>query len=307
MEQLEGVLGIPIYFILKLADEINENVIVITKPKKNGGVREICKPSTELKQVQRAINKQVLQKVLLPKNLHGSVPTRSPKTNALQHVGKSFVFALDIKDFYPSIHFTKIQKIYTSLGCSEDVAKLLTRLSTFNGHLAQGFPTSSTLANLILSKITPRLDGICKKHELTYTLYQDDLTISGGYRALKLFNLLLTIFKQEGLELHTDEKKKKCMPRTNRQAVTGWVVNYKVNISKDEYRSLRAILHLCKVKGVDNMVGDKSTEKFLQHLRGRIQRVLEVNPKRGEQLFNDFMALTQNIPENLSRNISSAS
>jgi len=171
------------------------------------------------------------------------------------------------------------------------VAKLLTRLATYNGHLAQGFPTSSTLANLLLDQIAPRLEGISEQHGLTITSYQDDLTISGGYRSPKLFNLIEKIFKQGGFHLHVDEKKKKLMPKTQRQEVTGYVVNRKVNVSKDEYREVRRIVHLCQVKGIEIMAGDKPIDRYKQHIRGRIQRIVEVNPERGIPLLQEFETL----------------
>jgi RNA-directed DNA polymerase len=291
IEDVAGILGIPADFVCRLASRIDDNVKVVHKHKENGGYREICEPSAKLKRVQRAINKRILQQIPLPAILHGSVPQRSPKTNAEEHVGKPLILTLDIKDFYPNIHHTRILDLYLELGCSSEVAKLLTRLATYNGHLAQGFPTSSTLANLLLAKIAPRLEGISRHHGLKITSYQDDLTISGGYRSPKLINLIEKIFRQGGFALHRNDDKRKLMPRTRRQQVTGYVVNRKTNVSKDEYRKIRAAVYLCRVRGVDAMAGDMPVEQFLQHLRGRVQRVIEVNPKRGEQLLIDLEAL----------------
>ena len=78
------------------------------------------------------------------------------------------------------------------------------------------------------------------------------------------------------------------MPRTIRQEVTGYVVNHKVNVSKEYYRKLRMKIHLCKVKGIEAIAGDIPVEKFRQSLKGRIQYVLEVNPTRGKKLLADF-------------------
>ena len=289
-QDLEQVLGIPINQLQFLANSIDDNVKFRPKVIK-GKTRVFCDPSYKLKKVQRLINNQILQKIPLPESLHGSVTGKSPKTNAEHHKGKPFVYGLDIKDFYPSIHFTRVQKLLLSLGCSNDVASLLTRLTTYKGSLAQGFPTSSTLANLILAPITPRIQKLCNQHGITFTFYQDDLTISGGYRIPNLVNLFTAIMKQEGFELHHLPKKKKPMSRTVKQEVTGYVVNHKVNVSKEYYRNLRMTIHLCKVKGIEAIAGAMPVDKLRQSLIGRIQYVAEVNPTRGKKLLADLEAL----------------
>lgn len=289
LQDLEQILGIPVGQLQFLAGSIDKNVKFGPKLIK-GKIREICDPSYQLKKVQRLINKQILQKIPLSKNLHGSVKGKSPKTNAEQHKGKSFVYGMDIKDFYPSVHFTKVQRLFLHLGCSDDISALLTRLTTYNGSLAQGFPTSSTIANLILNEAYPRIEGLCAQHGITFTFYQDDLTISGGYRIPKLFGIFSKILKQEGFDVHpfSNQKKNKPMPRNKRQEVTGYVVNHKVNVSKDYYRKLRMTIHLCKTKGIEVVAGDIPVEEFKQSIIGRINHVVEVNPERGKKLLTEF-------------------
>src|SRR3972149_4199039 len=167
-QDLEQALGIPINQLQFLANSIDDNVKFGPKIIK-GKTRVICDPSYRLKKVQRLINKQILQKIPLPESLYGSVMGKSPKTNADRHKEKPFVYGLDIKDFYPSIHYTRVQKLFLRLGCSDDIAWLLTQLTTYKGSLAQGFPTSSTLANLILTPITPRSQKLCNEHGITFT------------------------------------------------------------------------------------------------------------------------------------------
>ena len=273
-----------------LANSMDRNVSVVLKPKEPVGYRKICKPSFRLKRVQRLINQQILQRVPLPPFLHGAVKGKSTKALAQKHMGKPFVLTVDIKDFYPNIHYTKIFDIFCKMGCSDNVASLLTKLCSFDGCLAQGFPTSSSLANLTLSRLAPRLEGIERQHQIKIDSWQDDLIISGGYRIPKLFSLLKRVMRQEGFVLHVGEKKKE-MPRSRRQEAVGHIVNHKVNISKEYYRNLRKLIHLCKVKGIEDMAGDMPVEKFRKSLLGRIQYVAEVNPERGEKLLIAFESL----------------
>lgn len=290
LQDVAGISGVTVQDLQKLANSMDGNVSVVLEPKRHGGFRKICKPSFKLKKVQKAINKEILQTVPLPPFLHGAVKGKSTKTFAQRHTRKPFALTVDIKDFYPNIHYSKVIRIYTEIGCSDNVSQLLTKLSTYDGCLAQGFPTSSSLANLTLARIAPRIEGIERQHNVKVDSFQDDLIISGGYRIPELFSLFEKIVQQEGFFLHLGEKKK-IMPRNQRQETVGYTINHKVNIPKEYYRKLRMTIHLCKVKGIETIAGDMPIEKFKQSLIGRIQYVAEVNPIRGKKLLADFEKL----------------
>jgi len=305
IEQLETILEVPRYKLIDAAQSIQENVNVEFQKKKSGGIREICKPKYGLKKLLRRINKRIFQ-IPLPDYLQGSVPGHSPVTNAQIHVGQSVVIKLDIRDFYPSIHFTRVQRLLIEMGFSQEISQLLTRLVTFKGHLAQGFPTSSSIANLVLASIAPRIEKLCLDHDLRFSFYQDDLTVSGRSRAVDIKKLFSTILRQEGFKIN--QKKLQVMMNTERQEVTGLVVNKKVNISKDEYRNLRAILHQCRINGLEvtalnavehnkvpekvmKVEREKLPERFKQHIYGRILRAVEINPEKGKKLLAEYASL----------------
>ena len=289
-QQLARITGETVRELQFLANSMDRNVSVVLEPKKQGGLRKICKPSFRLKNLQRSINQNILQVVPLPTFLHGAVKGKSTKAFAQEHIGMPFVLTVDIKDFYPSIHYSRIFVIFCETGCSNTIARLLTKLCTFDGCLAQGFPTSSSLANLTLAKMAHRFDGIEKQHKIKIGSFQDDLIISGGYRIPRLFSLFKKVLQQEGFLLHLGEKKKE-MSRDGRQETVGYVINHKVNVPKEYYRNLRKTIHLCKVKGIEVVAGEVPVEKFRRSLIGRIQYVAGVNPTRGMKLLADFKTI----------------
>ncbi len=275
-------------WLRRLAASMSLHVCAGEVPKSSGGVRHVYAPSANLKEVQRRINWQLLQPIALPPALHGSVPGRSARTNAAQHAGKRVVACLDIKDFYPSVHHKRVYRLFRDFGCAPDVASLLTKLTTYDYHLAQGFPSSPAIANLILAGMLPRIQELSRKHGLSVSLYQDDITFSGGPGITGALKLASRILKRCGFTVNVS--KRRIMDRGSRQTVTGWVVNRKVNVSKSEYRELRALLHRCKTMGVES-VAERPLLAFKNHIRGRIQRVVEVNPKRGNRLLEAFYSL----------------
>ena len=71
--------------------------------------------------------------------------------------------------------------VYNTLvekGFSPDVASVITKLTTFKGHLPQGAPTSTTLANLVFLPTGLKLNEIAKQHNLRFTIFVDDVTFS---------------------------------------------------------------------------------------------------------------------------------
>jgi retron-type reverse transcriptase len=210
-------------------------------------------------------------------------------TNASIHVGQDVLLSMDIKDFFPSIHYKRVHKTFTNLGCAPVVSALLTRLTTYDHHLAQGFPTSSTLANIVLCRFLNRASAVCGKYGLEITTYLDDIAISGDRIPSGLLAHLEEILGQEGFGLSLE--KTAVMHDFERQEVTNLVVNRKLNIPKEQYRKLNAILHRCLIHGVE-AVAYVPVDEFEAHLRGKISYLSHANPERGAKLMAKFGQLT---------------
>ena len=135
--------------------------------------RLINAPSLSLKQKQRWILDNILSCFLLDDSVHGFVPHKSIKTNALCHINKRFVVCMDLKDFFPSVTENMVAKIYKEMGYPQSVVVFLTRLSTYNGVLPQGAPTSPMLANIAFHKVDILIAEYANKNGLVYSRYAD--------------------------------------------------------------------------------------------------------------------------------------
>jgi SecD/SecF fusion protein len=99
-------------------------------PKKSGGTRQISAPKRKLKKAQKWLLENVLYKVENHQAVHGFVPKHSIKTNAEPHLAKAVVINLDLKDFFPSIHYKRVKGLFLKLGYSEQVAIIFALLCT---------------------------------------------------------------------------------------------------------------------------------------------------------------------------------
>jgi retron-type reverse transcriptase len=272
-------------------------------PKRRGGKRVILAPMTELKAIQRKIYHEILANNPVHYSVHGFVPGRSIITNAAPHVGKAVVLNMDLKDFFPSIGFRRVRGLFISADYSFAVANALALLCTERDRkpmlkggktvyvragertLVQGAPTSPVLANLLARRMDIRLETLAYKCGMNYTRYADDLTFSGDEygKMMAMQALVRQIIAEEGFVLN--EEITRIYRQSNRQMVTGIVVNERVNTPRDLRRTVRAILHNAAKTGLAAQNRDNYPD-FRAYLRGLIGHIHQANPDHAKPLLD---------------------
>jgi RNA-directed DNA polymerase len=246
----------------------------IAKP--NGNPRLLHVPEGPLKLLQRKVKSYVLDRVPLCECVHGGIRGRSIKTNAREHVGKEVVFGLDVQDFFPSVNTRTVQIIFEALGFQREPAALLTQITTWNQQLPQGAPTSSSLANLSMTRVDVRLEKLARCHGFAYTRYVDDLTVSGGKRLLDFKKLIVRIVEDEGFRINPF--KLRTMLSGERQVVTGLVVNAKLNIPREKRNLIRKnVLAFVRQGGPERVAARDA-------IRGQLSWVSSVNAVLAQRL-----------------------
>ena len=212
--------------------------------------------------MQRNLLREILEKIPVHPAAHGFVPGRSTVTNAAVHAGAELVLKFDLSDFFPTIHFVRVAGLFGSFGYRLDgncrfsssdksnrVASTLARLCTFNddphqyggGYVPQGDPTSPAISNLICRRLDARLEGLAKGLEGAYTRYADDLTFSFKASDLNIGRFrwwVDQICHQEGFLVN--QKKFRVIRQSQRQVVTGIVVNDSLRVPRRQRRRFRA-------------------------------------------------------------------
>jgi len=273
--------------------------------KRVGGRRLIESPKRTLKQAQRRILREILDKVPPHDAAHGFSAGRSILTNARPHVKQAVLVKFDLSNFYPSVTFARVTAIFRSLGYSREAAIWLARLTTsalpsnmpflkeepsavlpyLKRHLPQGAPTSPALANLSAYSLDVRLSGLARSFGAIYTRYADDLTFSGPQRfgtSLRDFIPLVSqVVRQERFRLNCS--KRKVLRSSGKLIVTGVVVNEKLNVSRREFDRLKAVLTNCARRGASTQ-NKSGHPHFAAHLRGRIAQMTQLNRVRGARL-----------------------
>jgi RNA-directed DNA polymerase len=297
-------------WLLVASDDATGPYVSFNILKQSGLPRSICSPRWPLKRVQRRILREILERVPVHPAAHGFVKGRSTVTNALPHCGARLVIKFDLQDFFPTIHYFRVVGLFASLGYgiatarfstadrSRDVAAALARLCTYtpeprkfgSGHLPQGAPTSPAISNLICRGLDSRLAGLAQCLHGMYTRYADDLTFSFREADFELGRFrwwVDQICHQEGF--FVNQAKFRVIRASQRQCVTGIVVNDSLRVPREERRRFRAILHNCRRNGIAAEArGDLG---FRGYLQGFASYLAMVHPKEGRPLLQEVHEL----------------
>ena len=169
--------------------------------------RPIDNPRGDLKKVQRRINRMLLRPTCFPDNMFGAVPRRSVMDNAELHLKASLLVTIDVKSCFPSITNVHVYSVWRNfLGCSTEVASILTKLTTFDRHLPQGAATSPLLSNLFIWMIDEPIRSACDERSVIYSTWIDDLAFSSG-RSCEMISRSAKILQHHGLRISRSKVK----------------------------------------------------------------------------------------------------
>lgn len=255
-------------------------------PKKSGGTRTIHAPKKGLKELQNALN-ILIQIIYKPHPAAtGFILGKSIVDNARPHVNQNYVYNLDLKDFFPSVHKARIWgRLLISpfnLNTSENRKKIANMIATlccimikeekiidgkslgiYNTYvLPQGAPTSPIISNTICEKLDRRLSGVAKRFGLNYSRYADDITFSSKHNTFELrkgiFENIYTSGSTFDIEIRRiivdqnfeiNQKKVRLQKQGFRQEVTGLSVNQKINVNRKYINLLRKWIYLWETYG----------------------------------------------------------
>lgn len=263
-DQMSAVLTHPENYFLEFQSEIK------------GKLRDLVDVKPPLKGALKKLNAQ-LQMIELPAYMQGGIKGRSCVTNALTHAGGNIVLKADIKDFFPSIGFQRVESIFrTRLHCSSRVATAAATICTYKDALPQGAPTSTMVANFVIEHLAYRLHKLAKQHGAKYSQYVDDIAISGPRHVEELKLLVARIIVEENFICHPD---KLVICRAGEEhEVTGVRIDHGKDVPSKKFKAVRTAIEAIIDK--EELV----SEKDIRSLEGKIQHITILNRGTGNSL-----------------------
>ncbi|MCG3166432.1 MAG: hypothetical protein POELPBGB_02211 [Bacteroidia bacterium] len=253
-------------------------------PKKNKKeTRPISAPKYKLKAIQKCIN-EILNAVFESHNAaFGFIPNRSVVDNAKLHVGKNFVYNIDIENFFPSTEFRRVKTVlglkpFNLKDEKEKLSFLIANLCCEEGKLPQGAPTSPTLTNIVCQNLDWRLSKLAKRYRAVYSRYADDITFSA------YTNIFGDKFKEELKEIievkenyKINYSKERLQDWNKRQEVTGVIVNKKTNVNREYIKDIRFWLNYWENESKKDEPTQIVFERFYRSKNGSNKKRLRNN------------------------------
>ena len=204
---------------------------------------------------------------------------RSIRDNARFHIRQSTVLKVDISNFFGSIRYNRVVKLFLEIGYTPEVAVMLAKLCTFANALPQGAPTSPALSNIVSFRLDLRISAYAKRQKIRYTRYADDLTFSGPLVPGALLSFLKMVLAEDSLAVN--RSKTRLMQKHQRQQVTGIVLNEGMNAPRNSRRKLRQAAFYIEKYGLDSHLAriQNATQGYSRHLLGKANFALFVNPQ----------------------------
>lgn len=276
-------------------------------PKRNGELRSISAPTEKLKLLQRKLANllEECEREINPTGKspsHGFKKGRSIFSNAAVHRNKKIVVNFDIKDFFPSINFGRIQGYFLlnrNYRLHKDVARLIAHISCHKGCLPQGAPTSPAISNMICHILDIKMLKLASEYRFNYSRYADDITISTNKSTISTDIILPSelatnkwiagpriteIFRESGFEIN--EKKTRLHNYNNRQEVTGLTVNKIINTRSSYRKKARAMFHSLVHNNYYHFKSDKIAITSPAPLGGALNFIRHINNERAKKAKN---------------------
>ena len=239
-------------------------------------VRRIDNPVGRLKEVQKAILKNVLYKrASLPRTMMGGVPGSQLRDAGLYHAGSPCLVTLDLKRCFPRTNFERVYRVYRDkLACQADIARILTRLTTLFGSVPQGAPTSTFLVNLTLLDLHDELAEIAASLDLRMSFWVDDIAFSGERAREAIEPAIRAVMRHD----HSISwRKKRVMPGSRDQDLLGMHVNGKPTITREKWGEITAEIERLRDLG-------RPGSRELASLYGKIASAEQINRAHGQVL-----------------------
>ena len=268
MPELAHAIGTPRHELMLLAKAPVYHLF--NMPKADGTYRPIEAPAAPLKHCLRGLN-DLLQPAywtVRSPAAYGYVrcPPRSSdqrnvSTNARRHLHARWMLNVDLEDFFHQVHSGKVEAIFSGapFRYPKELSKLLAKLTTLNGRLPMGSPTSPALSNFATRALDAELQQWADDAGLVYTRFVDDLTFSCGQpgKVQRPFDAcclqhITDILHRHGL--HPNMAKTKFYGPKDIKIVTGLVVDNEVRATKDMVAAIE--------RDIDRLAGAISLRHF---------------------------------------------
>lgn len=218
-------------------------------PKKNGFRTINClEKNSALSKIQQSIRTNFLNTISIPNYVYGFVSGQSYSDYLKPHVRRKYYLRLDIKNFFENITNDTLESVFSyyfrlNNNTNNEELLLFIDLITLDGKLPQGAITSPTISNIVFRQLDIRINKYCKKFNINYSRYADDLLFSSDNNFLHndfFIKKIKYILSTRGFEIN----KHKIRYDQESISLNGFVIEDNIRLSRSKLKGLSNTLFI---------------------------------------------------------------
>lgn len=249
--QLYGLQSIEYFFsILDIMPQSNINYLCSDKLYRTVniiGLKPCHVPYGILKDIHIK-TKNILSEIILPDNVFSPAVKgqgKSAISHAKYHQYSKYLLAMDIKSFFENLKLKYIIKFFSnSLNIEYNTAVVISKILTFNGHIARGSCVSPILSHLSINNTFSKIQQYCKNRNLKLSIYMDDIIFSSDKKIdiAGIINFMTKVLSI--IELKINYKKLRKYGINDNKRVTGVIItkDNKIRIQNKNRKKLKYII-----------------------------------------------------------------
>lgn len=192
--------------------------------------------------------KNILSEIILPDNVFSPAVKgqgKSAISHAKYHQYSKYLLAMDIKSFFENLKLKYIIKFFSnSLNIEYNTAVVISKILTFNGHIARGSCVSPILSHLSINNTFSKIQQYCKNRNLKLSIYMDDIIFSSDKKIdiAGIINFMTKVLSI--IELKINYKKLRKYGINDNKRVTGVIItkDNKIRIQNKNRKKLKDII-----------------------------------------------------------------
>ena len=257
------------------------------RKKKPNGYRTIyiINKDSVLYSLQSKIQKKIFRNIFLPEYVYGFRENCSYIDFLTPHISpkKIFYLRLDIKDFFESISVEYIKNFFQyyiddKISSEEKnfIVNSIIDITTLNGKFIQGAVTSPSISNFAFREIDIRILRYCRKLNVCYTRYADDMLFSSENNYLNSKHFMITIrsiIDEFGYALNYA----KTLKFKNEISLNGYVIGDDIRLSRKKLYKINELIFQLSKSDLDDFKSNAEKYHIKNQLAGYRSLLIQVN------------------------------
>ncbi len=243
------------------------------------------------------MQKYFFRNIFLPECVYGFRENCSYIDFLMPHISSEnkFYLRLDIKDFFESISVEYIKSFfqyYIDNKISDEektfIVNSIIDVTTLNGKFIQGAVTSPSISNFAFREIDIRILSYCRKLNVCYTRYADDILFSSTNKYMQSKHFIIAmqaIINDFGFALNYA----KTLKYKNEISLNGYVIGNDIRLSRKKLHKINELIFQLRKSNFSGFKNNKEKYHIKNQLAGYRALLIQLDRYIIDTSYKDYV------------------